>query len=44
MLPPKNILKIGITVFLEPGAKAADALAYAKRFVEGHLMSPGERR
>ena len=36
--------KIGITVFLEPGAKAADALAYAKKFVEGHLMSPGERR
>jgi hypothetical protein len=36
--------KIGIMVFLEPGAKAADALAFAKKFVEAHLMSPGERR
>lgn len=35
--------KIGITVFLEEGAKAAEALAYAKKFVESHLQSPEKR-
>ncbi len=35
--------KIGITVFLEEGAKASDALAYAKKFVESHLQTPAAR-
>jgi len=33
--------KIGLTVAVEPGAKAADALAFAKQFVEARLMKVG---
>ena len=33
--------KIGLTVAVEPGAKAADALEYAKRFVEARLTKVG---
>ena len=33
--------KIGLTVAVEPGTKAADALAYAKHFVEARLAKVG---
>lgn len=43
-LPNYSSEKIGITVFIEPGAKAATALAFAKKFVEDHLMKPSSDR